>query len=553
MVLAVAKAIEDGHQAVLCASTGNTSASAAAYAARMGLTVYVLVPRGSIAQGKLAQAIAHGARILAVQGSFDDALGLAQEITARHPIALVNSVNPHRIQGQKTGAFEIVDDLGDAPDLHCMPVGNAGNITAYWMGYRDYQAEERLTRPPRMFGFQAAGAAPIVSGAIVEAPGDDRDRDPDRQPRLLARRHQRPRRLRRRHPGRQRRADPRRLPPPRPRGRRLLRAGLGGLRGRAARPARARHRLHRRAHRLHHHRLRPQGPRDGALDRSRRPRRAGGHRRRRGRARLTPARTLEPRRDCLARHGAIYRRAPARQDGGRASGRLGAASTRAGRAPAGGLRRDEYVGGSGDDMTLELDTTTGPAFDRERIEAAVRELLHAIGEDPDREGLRDTPRRIAEGYAEVFAGMHADPALLLRVGFEEGHDEMVILRDILFFSMCEHHLLPFHGSAHVAYVPRGRVVGISKIARLVDAVARRPQLQERLTSQIADTLIDGAGAGRRRRRGAGRAPLHDDARHQEARQPHDHLRHARHLPVAARDPHRVPLADRPPGPVKPRP
>ena len=141
-------------------------------------------------------------------------------------------------------------------------------------------------------------------------------------------------------------------------------------------------------------------------------------------------------------------------------------------------------------MTLELDTTTGPVLDRERVQAAVRELLHAIGEDPDREGLRDTPRRIAEAYAEVFAGMHADPAALLRVGFEEGHDEMVILRDIPFFSMCEHHLLPFHGSAHVAYVPRGRVVGISKIARLVDAVARRPQLQERLTSQIADTLID---------------------------------------------------------------
>ncbi|PZC43107.1 MAG: threonine synthase [Chloroflexi bacterium] len=170
MVLAVAKAIEDGHQAVLCASTGNTSASAAAYAARMGLKVYVLVPRGSIAQGKLAQAIAHGARILAVKGSFDDALTLAREITDRHPIALVNSVNPHRIQGQKTGAFEIVDALGDAPDLHCMPVGNAGNITAYWMGYRDYQAEERLTRPPRMFGFQAAGAAPLVSGQIVEHP-----------------------------------------------------------------------------------------------------------------------------------------------------------------------------------------------------------------------------------------------------------------------------------------------------------------------------------------------------------------------------------------------
>ena len=120
----------------------------------------------------------------------------------------------------------------------------------------------------------------------------------------------------------------------------------------------------------------------------------------------------------------------------------------------------------------------------------MREMLLAIGEDPDREGLRDTPRRIAEAYAEVFAGMRADPASLLRVGFEEGHDEMVILRDIPFFSMCEHHLLPFHGSAHVAYVPRGRVVGISKIARLVDAVARRPQLQERLTSQVADTLMD---------------------------------------------------------------
>lgn len=170
MVLAVAKAIEEGHGAVLCASTGNTSASAAAYAARQGLKVYVLVPRGSIAQGKLAQAIAHGARILAVKGSFDAALTLARELTQRRPIALVNSVNPYRIQGQKTGAFEIVDALGDAPDLHCMPVGNAGNITAYWLGYRDYQAEQRLTRPPRMFGFQAAGAAPLVSGQVVENP-----------------------------------------------------------------------------------------------------------------------------------------------------------------------------------------------------------------------------------------------------------------------------------------------------------------------------------------------------------------------------------------------
>jgi threonine synthase len=170
MVLAVAKAIEAGHQAVLCASTGNTSAAAAAYAARNGLKVFVLVPRGSIAQGKLAQAIAHGARILSVDGSFDDALQLARALTDRHPIALVNSVNPFRLQGQKTGAFEIVDELGDAPDIQCIPVGNAGNITAYWMGYLDYQAEERLTRPPRMFGFQAAGAAPLVDGRPVEHP-----------------------------------------------------------------------------------------------------------------------------------------------------------------------------------------------------------------------------------------------------------------------------------------------------------------------------------------------------------------------------------------------
>ncbi len=137
--------------------------------------------------------------------------------------------------------------------------------------------------------------------------------------------------------------------------------------------------------------------------------------------------------------------------------------------------------------------TTEPvpdAIDKERIQAAVRELLLAIGEDPDREGLVETPRRIAESYAEIFGGVQQDPNGLLRVGFEEGHDEMVVLRDIPFYSMCEHHLLPFHGIAHVAYVPRGRVVGISKIARLVEVLARRPQLQERLTSQIADSLME---------------------------------------------------------------
>lgn len=170
MVVAVAKAVEQGASAVLCASTGNTSASAAAYAARCGLRAFVLVPEGRIAQGKLAQAAAHGARVLAVDGNFDDALRLAQELTERLPLALVNSVNPYRIEGQKTAAMEIVDALGDAPDLHCIPVGNAGNITAYWQGYREYFRAELATRRPRMLGVQAAGAAPLVHGRPLTRP-----------------------------------------------------------------------------------------------------------------------------------------------------------------------------------------------------------------------------------------------------------------------------------------------------------------------------------------------------------------------------------------------
>ena len=170
MVVAVAKAVEQGASAVLCASTGNTSASAAAYAARCGLRAFVLVPEGRIAQGKLAQAAAHGARILAVDGNFDDALRLAQELTQRLPLALVNSVNPYRIEGQKTAAMEIVDALGDAPDLHCIPVGNAGNITAYWRGYTEYYQAELASQRPRMLGTQAAGAAPLVLGHPVVQP-----------------------------------------------------------------------------------------------------------------------------------------------------------------------------------------------------------------------------------------------------------------------------------------------------------------------------------------------------------------------------------------------
>ena len=170
MVLAIAKAVEDGAKAVICASTGNTSASAAAYAVRHGLKAYVIVPDGKIAMGKLAQAIVHGAEIVQMAGSFDDALNVVRELATRHPVALVNSVNPHRIEGQKTGAFEIVDELGDAPEILSIPVGNAGNISAYWRGFEQYFQLERARQKPQMWGFQAEGAAPIVNGAPVEHP-----------------------------------------------------------------------------------------------------------------------------------------------------------------------------------------------------------------------------------------------------------------------------------------------------------------------------------------------------------------------------------------------
>jgi threonine synthase len=170
MTVAVTMAAARGAQAVICASTGNTSASAAAYAARGGLACAVLVPRGKIALGKLAQALVHGARLLQVDGNFDDCLELACKLANDFPVALVNSVNTDRLQGQKTAAFEIVEALGDAPDAHCLPVGNAGNITAYWMGYREYAKAGKATKTPRMLGFQASGAAPIVRGEPVLAP-----------------------------------------------------------------------------------------------------------------------------------------------------------------------------------------------------------------------------------------------------------------------------------------------------------------------------------------------------------------------------------------------
>jgi threonine synthase len=170
MTMAISVAVAAGAKAVICASTGNTSASAAAYAGRAGLVCAVLVPQGKIATGKLAQALIHGARLLHVEGNFDDCLRLARDLADRYPVTLVNSVNPARIEGQKTAAFEVVDVLGDAPDIHCLPVGNAGNITAYWRGYDEYAESGPATRRPRMWGFQAAGAAPIVSGVVVSNP-----------------------------------------------------------------------------------------------------------------------------------------------------------------------------------------------------------------------------------------------------------------------------------------------------------------------------------------------------------------------------------------------
>jgi len=170
MVVAVAKAVENGSKRIICASTGNTSAAAAAYGARFGLETIVVIPQGKIAIGKLAQAIAYGARIIEVKGNFDEALTIVRILSETHNVALVNSLNPHRIEGQKTAAFEVVDVLGDAPDYLFIPVGNAGNITAYWKGFVEYHALGKSHTKPLMMGFQAAGAAPIVKGRIVKHP-----------------------------------------------------------------------------------------------------------------------------------------------------------------------------------------------------------------------------------------------------------------------------------------------------------------------------------------------------------------------------------------------
>lgn len=170
MTMAVSKAVESGSKAVICASTGNTSASAAAFAARAGIRAFVVIPEGKIALGKLAQAMIHGATVIKILGNFDEALKVVRAISETHPITLVNSVNPHRIEGQKSGAFEVCDVLGHAPDYHSLPVGNAGNITAYWAGYKTYKDANKIQTLPKMIGFQAQGAAPIVRGYPIEKP-----------------------------------------------------------------------------------------------------------------------------------------------------------------------------------------------------------------------------------------------------------------------------------------------------------------------------------------------------------------------------------------------
>ena len=271
MVMAVAKALEAGAESVICASTGNTSASAAAYAAAAGLECIVVLPAGKIAVGKLLQALVFGARVISVSGNFDDALNVVRALSEQddHPITLVNSVNPFRLEGQKTAAFEVCDDLGRAPDILSIPVGNAGNISAYWRGFREYRDAGRVTGVPRMWGFQAAGAAPLVLGHPVERPRDHRHRDPHRQPRVLGPGDRRPGRLGRAHRGGHRRADPPRLPGALPPRGRVLRALVCGVRRRRDRRRRPRRGGPGCAGRVRPDRQRPQGPDD---------RRGGSHR-----------------------------------------------------------------------------------------------------------------------------------------------------------------------------------------------------------------------------------------------------------------------------------
>ncbi len=288
MVVAVAKAAEDGARAIVCASTGNTSASAAAYGAAAGMEVIVILPKGHIAVGKLLQALIAGAKVIAIDGNFDQALGIVRALAEQddHPVTVVNSINPFRLEGQKTAAFEICDDLGRAPDVLAIPVGNAGNISAYWAGFCDYAAAGIVATRPRMFGFQAAGAAPLVVGHRIEHPETIataiRIGDPASWGLAVAARDD----VRRPDQRGDRRRDPRRLPRARPLRGHLLRAGLGGQRRRYHQGGGRWRAGPGRDHRLRPDRPRPQGPDDGRAAGPAIPRGRGDGRLRRRGARL---------------------------------------------------------------------------------------------------------------------------------------------------------------------------------------------------------------------------------------------------------------------------
>ena len=419
MVVAIAKAMEENCVGVMCASTGNTSASAAAYSAYCGLACWVLIPKGEVALGKLAQAMAYGARILLVDGNFDAALALVRRFTETHPITLVNSVNPHRIEGQKTAAFEISDTLDDAPDYLFIPVGNAGNITAYWRGFVEYHQLGRNDTLPRMMGYQAAGAAPIVRGEPVPFPqtiasairiGNPASWKPAERARdqsggvidavsddeiLEA------------------------LPPLGLPGRHIRRARIGGIRGRPAQNAARRLGTGRQAGSLHHHRQRPQRPRYG------REQRPGRH----GRSQAQP-------RGHRSRHTGRCR-----------------------------------------------PMTAATQMNRAAVEVAIGTVLKYIDEDSGREGLWRTPRARRRNVRRTFRRRRQKPAAEIDAVFSDNvTTDPVVVRAIPFYSMCEHHLLPFFGHASLAYVPNRHIAGISKIARALDIAARRLQVQERLTA-----------------------------------------------------------------------
>ena len=269
MVVAMAKALEEGSRAIMCASTGNTSASAAAFGARFDVPALVIIPKGEVAMGKLAQAMAYGARIIMVNGNFDVALNLVREFTTKNEVTLVNSINPYRLEGQKTGAFEIVDALGDAPDYLFIPVGNAGNITAYWRGFREYHALGRSETLPKMMGFQAEGAAPIVRGEPVANPQTIASAIRIGNPASWQGGLGRPRRVGRDHRHGVRRRNPGGIPAAGVPRRNILRTGLGGLLRWAGETAPPRTGIKGPAGRVRVHWHRPQGPGLGRDQRTR--------------------------------------------------------------------------------------------------------------------------------------------------------------------------------------------------------------------------------------------------------------------------------------------